>query len=276
MVVKPSFAWSDDHGETWTSGNVVIDVPLSFRHRPYVKYTSNGRDTIHLLYTDGHPRNFDNSVYHVFYRDGMLCHSDGTPIRALAEGLREPREGTCVFQGDANDVGWVSDTHLSADGRPHVVFSVQKDSAGLRSGHESAGHDHRYHYAWWSGRGWHDHEIAFAGRRLYVGEDDYTGNICLDPDRLDAVFISTDADPVSGQPLISTADNLRHYELFRGETADGGESWRWQPITSNSTVDNLRPIVPKRNAENTVLLWFRAKYHSYRNYQTEVVMLMLR
>ena len=48
-----------------------------------------------------------------------------------------------------------------------------------------------------------------------------------------------------------------------------------QPVVFTA-VDNLRPIVPKRNAENTVLLWFRGKYHSYRNYQTEVVMLMLR
>jgi len=52
---KPSYAWSDDLGTTWQSGHVVIDVPVAFRHRPYVKYASNGRDTIHLLYTDGHP-----------------------------------------------------------------------------------------------------------------------------------------------------------------------------------------------------------------------------
>ena len=40
---KPSVAWSDDGGERFTSGNVVIDVPAAFRHRPYVKYASDGR-----------------------------------------------------------------------------------------------------------------------------------------------------------------------------------------------------------------------------------------
>ena len=39
---KPSYATSDQGGRNWTSGNVFIDVPSRFRHRPYVKYTSNG------------------------------------------------------------------------------------------------------------------------------------------------------------------------------------------------------------------------------------------
>jgi hypothetical protein len=252
---------------------VVIDLPTAFRHRPYVKYASNGRDTIHLVYTDGHPRNFNNNIYHVIYRDGKLCRSDGTPIRPLTDGLLEPEEGTCIFRGDLNNVSWVSDTHLSAEGRPYVVFSVQKDNAGLPSGNKAAGQDHRYHYARWDDREWHEQEIAFAGTRLYVGEDDYTGNICLHPDRLDTVFISTDADPVTGKPLISKADNRRHFELFCGHTVDGGKAWQWRSITRDSTVDNLRPIVPKWTADNTVLLWFRGKYLSYRDYQTEVVML---
>ncbi len=272
---KPSFAWSDDLGAAWQSGNVVIDVPQKFRHRPYVKYTSNGRDTIHWVYTDGHPRDFDNSVYHVYYRDGKLYRSDDTPIRQLSEGLRDPGEGMCLFRGDANNVGWVSDVHVSTKGGPYVVFSVQKDSGGLRSGDPLSGKDHRYHYAYWDGRAWQDHEIAYAGTRLYAGEDDYTGNICLHPDRLDTVFISTDADPLSGKPLISQADRQRHYELFRGQTADGGKSWQWEPITRDSGVDNLRPIVPQWNSENTLLLWFRGTYRTYRDYQTEVVMLKL-
>ena len=48
---KPSYAYSDNDGETWQAGNIVINVPTERRHRPYVKYASNGVDTIHLLYT---------------------------------------------------------------------------------------------------------------------------------------------------------------------------------------------------------------------------------
>lgn len=40
---KPSYAWSDDDGESWRTGSVFINVPAEFRHRPYVKYASNAR-----------------------------------------------------------------------------------------------------------------------------------------------------------------------------------------------------------------------------------------
>jgi hypothetical protein len=87
---KPSWAWSEDSGETWKPGKVFINVPLKYRHRPYVKYASNGVDTVHVAYSDGHPRNFDNSIYHIAYRAGKLWRSDGTQIRALDEGLKSP------------------------------------------------------------------------------------------------------------------------------------------------------------------------------------------
>ena len=172
-------AWSDDGGERFTAGGVVIDVPAAFRHRPYVKYASDGHGTVHLAYTEGHPRDFDNSVYHLYYRDGKLHRSDGTVIRTLAEGLRDPVEGTRIFQGDARNVAWVADLELDGQGRPFVAYSVQKDSAGLPPG--QGGGDHRYRIARWTGTAWEDHEIAFAGTRLYAGEDDYTGGIALVP-----------------------------------------------------------------------------------------------
>ncbi len=128
---KPSYAFSDDLGETWQSGNVVIDVPSEFRHRPYVKYASNGQDTIHLFYTEAHPRDFDNSAYHVFYKDGNLYRSGGSLLRSLKEGLRKPEEGTLIFQGNPDNVAWVSDIHLDSAGHPYVAYTVQKDSAGL-------------------------------------------------------------------------------------------------------------------------------------------------
>ncbi len=266
---KPSYAYSDDYGETWTSGNVIIQVPAKFRHRPYVKYASNGLDTVHFFYTDGHPRDYDNSVYHIYYRQGRLYRSDGTLIRSLREGLKKPAEGTRVFAGDPNNVAWVCDLALDEQGRPVGVYSVQKDSAGLPRG--QGGEDIRYGYARWTGTRWVKHEMAHAGSRLYAGEDDYSGLAALDPDDLSTVYISTNAQPVTGEPLISKTDGKRHYEIFKGVTADGGASWKWTAITRNSTVDNLRPIVPKWDRDHTALLWLRGVYHAYTNYSLEVV-----
>jgi len=158
---KPSVAWSDDGGETWTKGGVVIEVPAQFRHRPYVKYASNGHDTVHLVYTEGHPRDFDNSLYHVYYRAGALHRSDGTAIRPLAEGLRDPVEGTRIFEGDARNVAWVADVELDAQAFPFAAYSVQKDSAGLPP--RQGGADHRYRLARFTGRGWEDGEILTSG-----------------------------------------------------------------------------------------------------------------
>jgi hypothetical protein len=270
---KPSYAFSDDLGQNWTSGNIAIDFASSFKHRPYVKYASNGKDTIHLLYTNAHPRNFNNNVYHIFYRDGMLYRSDGSKIRSLKEGLGNPGEGTLIFRGDSNNIGWTSDLHLSEDGRPYAACTVRKNSEGQRT--EEFGNDLRYRYAWWDGKKWHDQEIAYAGTRLYPREYDYTGNICLNPDNLDEVFISTDADPVTGKALISAADGKRHYEIFRGVTDNGGKSFSWEALTKDSPFDNLRPMVPKWNKQQTLLLWYRGVYRTYTDYETEVVAAVL-
>ncbi|MBI3279273.1 MAG: BNR-4 repeat-containing protein [Acidobacteria bacterium] len=266
---KPSYAWSEDEGESWKAGNVYIDVPTRFKHRPYVKYASNGADTVHMFYTDGHPRNFDNSAHHIFYRGGKLHTSDGKVIRGLAEGLKQPEEGTRVFQGDANNVAWVSDIHLDGAGRPYVAYSVQKDSAGIPP--RQGGEDHRYRYARWDGSKWQDFEIAHAGRRLYPGEDDYTGNIALDPQDPNTVYISVDVDPRTGQPLASAADHKRHYEIFRGATHDGGRSWAWTPLTRNSSADNIRPIVPVWKSDQVAVIWLRGTYRAYTDYDLDVV-----
>jgi hypothetical protein len=266
---KPSVASSDDEGESFSSGGVVIDVPAAFRHRPYVKYASDGQDTVHLVYTEGHPRDFDNSLYHVFYRKGALHQSDGSAIRPLAEGLRDPAEGTRIFQGDPRNVAWVTDVELDTERRPYVVYSVQKDSAGLPPG--EGGADHRYRFARWTGRAWDDREIAYAGSRLYAGEDDYTGGAALVPGDPSRVFISTDAHPATGAPLVSAADGKRHHEIFRGASTDGGRSWRFEPVTRDSSADNLRPIVPRCELRGEVLLWLRGRYRSYTDYELEVV-----
>jgi hypothetical protein len=271
---KPSLAWSDDEGFSFKSGGIVIDVPAAYRHRPYVKYASDGNETLHLAYTEGHPRNFDNSLYHVYYRDGVLHRSDGSSIRPLAEGLRDPVEGTRVFQGDPANVAWVIDLELDLEGRPLVAYSVQKDSAGLPPG--QGGSDHRYRLARWTGKAWHDREIAFAGTRLYAGEDDYTGGVALVPGDPTRVFVSTDADPATGAPLVSAADGKRHWEIFRGVTTDDGRSFRFEPVTRNSTADNLRPIVARTPGRDELLLWLRGRYRSYTDYDLEVVGLLPR
>ena len=95
------------------------------------------------------------------------------------------------------------------------MYSVQLGSAGLPTG--QGGTDMRYRYARWDGTAWRDRPLAYAGTRLYSGEDDYTGLAVLDPTDPSVIYISTNANPTTGAALTSTADGKRHWEIFRGE-----------------------------------------------------------
>jgi hypothetical protein len=52
---------------------------------------------------------------------------------------------------------------------------------------------------------------------------------------------------------------------------DNGATFTWAPITQGSTVDNLRPIVPKWDVNHTALLWLKGTYTSAQAYQFTVV-----
>ena len=95
---------SDDLGGSWKVVGRLIDDGNGNRVRPYVKYASNGRSTIHFIFTEGHPRNENNSVYHACYRAGGLYRSDGELIHELTEGPIRSSQATRIFEGDANNV----------------------------------------------------------------------------------------------------------------------------------------------------------------------------
>jgi BNR repeat-containing family member len=275
--LDPNYLLSDDDGRTWRYGGRLFLGRGGYS--PYAKYATNGRDTIHIVATEDHPRNFDNSLYHAFIRGGSLHYSNGqviAPLPASSNTTLHAWDLTRIFQGGPTNVAWMTDVQLDAAERPVVLFTVQRDGAGLPMG--AGGMDHRFCYARWTGGQWAVHEIAYAGNRLYPGEDDYTGLGAIDPQNCGIVFISTDADPVSGKPLISKANFRRHHELWRGISDDGGKSWKWSAVTANSSTDNLRPLVPAWNDprhQRTALVWMRGAYRVNRGEWTTKVMLTL-
>ncbi len=268
---NPNYLLSDDDGRTWRYGGKLFDGLHGYS--PYVKYASNGRDTIWFVATEDHPRQFGNSLYVAFLRGGKIYGCDGTlvaPLSTTTSAVVRPWDFTKIYQGGANNTAWMTDIRLDKKENPAVLFTVKMDSAGTTRGH--GGDDIRFHYARWDGGQWQENEIAYAGKRLYAGEDDYTGLGAIDPQDISVIYLSSDADLVSGAPLVSAADNLRHHELFRGKTSDGGKTWKWIPITANSTVDNLRPLVPVWDGQRTALVWMRGSYTNNRGtWTTKVV-----
>src|SRR2546425_8002041 len=121
------------------------------------------------------PRDYDNSLYHAFIRDGAIYLSDGTRRGKLSETTETDLNAwdlTKVFQGDPDNVAWMCDLELDAAQRPYVVFTVQKDGRGLPRG--QGGFDHRFEYARWGGSAWRGDEIAHARRGGDARGEGYT------------------------------------------------------------------------------------------------------
>lgn len=252
---------SDDHGDSWTYGGPLL-VEGSRHDRPYLRYASNGKQ-IHLLSTDRHPRNYDNSIYHGYIENDRLHNSRGEVVdeSLLGGDAVAPSALTAVFltgssfDGTTMRRGWTVDVAIDATGQPYAVFQARANDDPL---------DHRYFYGRFDGDRWSVHPLAKAGGYLYAGEPDYTGLVALDPNDPDRLYLSTKIDPRSDA-------DLAHYEIFLGVTADRGATWQWTPITQDSSADNLRPIVPAWDTAHTALLWMRGTYSTYVSYNLEIV-----
>ena len=261
----PTVVTSEDEGLTWGDPVQVIDSGLEKRHRPYASYADDGDATIHVVFTNGHPRRFGNSIYHVALRDGVFYRADGTLIQALADGPVTPSQcdeiyrGSMTFDGpkDADSVpgaAWASSIMVDQHGHPHLAYSVHHDIT-----------DHRYRIASWTGERWLDREVAYAGNGLYAKESSYTGLITLDPRDPSYVLISTDVNPHTGEPT-------GQYEIYRASIGpdDDRSLIAWQAVTTQSPVHNLRPLIVYNN-DRRIILWQRGNFVTFRDYQLDVV-----
>jgi len=284
LYFNPTVFTSIDGGSTWSAPQRFIATG-SGGVRPYVKYCSDAVERIDFLYTDGHPRNDANSLYHLYYQRGAFYQTDGTFVRAFADLpiLHDSdQRGSVIYQysdtpqSDPNQWiptgrSWCWEIASQSNGAPVCVFTVQCD---LVTG-PTSGIDDRiyYYYARWTGSAWQKRFIAHAGRPLYVAEDDYAGGICVDPQDPNVVYISSNAEnpfnlgDTTNVPLRANS----RYEIWRGVTSDGGLTFSWTQITTNSTQDNLRPYIPRRNGGEPCVLWFRGTYNTYTSYSGSIV-----
>ncbi|AXT60558.1 T9SS C-terminal target domain-containing protein [Aquimarina sp. AD10] len=236
--------------------------------RPYVKYTSNTINRIDFFFTDGHPRNANNSLYHCYYQtnsngnQGSIYQTDGTFIATLQSVINgTPIDVSKVnklytFGSDGTNArAWTHSINYDTNGRPVVTYSKQININSIT-----------YHYARWTGSQWNNYFVSDAGKGLYNGEDDYTGIITSNPYNTNEIFMSSNRNPITG------IENNR-YEIYSATTVNGGNSWNWTAITTNSPKDNLRPFIPKgiTNANDRVALWFYGDYITYENYNTKIV-----
>ncbi|MDR2983150.1 MAG: BNR repeat-containing protein, partial [Puniceicoccales bacterium] len=304
----PCFITSDDLGQTWSTSNYLINAGNT-NVRPYVKYASNYKDRIDVLYTDDHPKPTQNSLYHFYIKGGKIYKTDGTTLKTAANPAIERtlanlpilhdsgERGTVIYQySDVTTTNydnyipggraWCSDIVYDKNGNPVCVFSVQLKKTSQSSNADWDQSREFYYYARFDSttNQWKKRLIAYGGRPLYNDQQHYSGNIALDPENPDIVYISTNAAlpfaltvdlaPTNFYQSIPLAENAR-YEIWRGALTDeadaaGDIAFDWTPMTQNSIKDNFRPYVPRNSPYAESLVYFYGTYTTYTNFSTEV------
>lgn len=257
---KPTMARSSDGGLTWSDAKPVFSTPgLPPGNRPYAKYASNNKDRIHMLFTDGHPRDEKlNCVYYLCYRDNAFFKADGTRIGGIDDLPIPPSKADKIYQAtQSGGRGWIWDITFDAQDRPVVAYTRLPDEK-----------DHRYHYARWNGKAWTDTELCKAGAwfpQTPAGkrerEPHYSSGLAIDPLHPDTVYLTR---PVEG---------VR--ELEKWTTADGGLTWKSKAVTRGSKHDNIRPYVIRDHGNGgPTVLWqnLSGRYIHYTDYRCSILM----
>jgi rhamnogalacturonyl hydrolase YesR len=268
LGTSPNYLYTNDHGSSWNLEGRLTSTPLVGYVAGYYKYWGNNSDRIDFLGTEAHPRDNDNSLYHGYRQGrsnynsyGQVIDSDATDRSAqdIVKYTQVFATGT-TLNGLRLEHLWNADLVRYDDGTVAAIGTARVSGTG------SSDPDKRLLYFRFDGNSWKTTYLAQAGTKLYDSEQDYTGLGALDPNDPNVIYISTPYNPNTDQ-----GDYYGKKEIWKGVSCDNGASFTWEPVTANSTMDNLRPVVPKWDENNTALLWMRGDYHSAQNYDTEIV-----
>ena len=275
-TVTPNISYSDDWGVTWTyMGRLNSPVGGATYSNFYHKFRGNGVDRIDFIGVEQHPRNYNNSVFHGYIKGGKGYDSYGNVVDDNLYNQDAPsiQAYTPVFTAASPQLagtyhtGWTNEIELDKDGYPVCLYQTRygTDPWGDGSGQNNIGAaDHRFFYARFNGTSWTSTELCKMGHGLHSPEQDYLPMGCIHPDDANVIYIGTPYDPRDDSAL-------GHIEIFKGVTSDKGLTWDWTQITIDSTVDNIRPAIPKWDANNTAVFWTRGSYPGQENYDFVVV-----
>jgi hypothetical protein len=270
---SPGLLSSTDDGKSWSFYGRITASPQQGYVAGYYKYWGNGVDRIDWVGTDAHPRDADNSLWHGYIKGGQVYDSFDKAVDTNVKDKtgQNVDKFTAVFKTGTTINGvrlehmWNHDIMRYADGTIVVL------GQGRVSGTGSDDPDKRHIYSRFDGTAWTTTYLVKSGTKLYSDEQDYTGLSAAHPDNPNVIFVSTPYDPRDDKTM--SANKKR--EIWQGTTCDGGKTFTWTPVTQNSSVDNIRPVVPKWDTSHTALLWMQGTYRSAQDYTMKIVGLLL-
>jgi hypothetical protein len=277
---SPTFLTSTD-GQSWSYyGRLTKSKQIGYV-AGYYKYWGNNTDRIDFCGTEAHPRDYDNNLWHGYVQDGKVYNSTGEVIDSSLKdtdttttNAKDISAFTQVFKtgsslgGVALEHAWNLDMVRYDDGTIVILGQGRaKGTCGTTEGYgkTNCDPDKRILYFRFNGTSWKGTYLVKAGPKLYSTEEDYIGAGALHPDDPHTIFISSTYDPRDDKTQTSKR------EIYQGTTCDNGVTWQWTPITKNSTVDNIRPIVPKWDSMHTALVWMKGTYTTAQSYSMQIV-----
>jgi len=278
ISTSPAMLSSSDGGNTWNLYGRLTATPTVGYVAGYYKYWGNGTDRIDFVATQAHPRDDKTSLFHGYFKGGKLYDSTDkvidetasdttaqnidkfTQIVAHGASIKTPGGMIPLYRFWNHDIVRYDDGSIVVMGQGRADYP---DSTPDKTGPDP---DKRLIYARWDGKAWTVTYLVKAGPKLYADEQDYTGLGAVHPDNPNVIFLSSTFDPRTDIQVPS-----KKHEIFMGVTCDKGATFKWAPITENSTKDNLRPVVPKWDASHTFLLWERGDYITAQTYKTEII-----
>ena len=266
VSTSPNFLVSSDNGDTFSYYGRITETPANGYVRGYYKYWA----TAPIASTSSAPKPTRETSTTASGTPTTRVESYTAPTaRSLTTTLatRPPRAlPSSQRSWDRNDDqrvrlehAWQHDVVRYDDGTLAVLWQARVTGTG------SDDPDKRMLYARYDGTSWKLTYLVKAGKKLYPDEEDYTGLSALHPDNPNIIYVSVTTDPRDDKTALSK------HEIFQGVTCDNGATWKWAPLTMGSTMDNLRPVVPKWDANHTALLWMRGTYRTAQDIQMSIV-----
>jgi hypothetical protein len=272
----PGVLSSTDDGASFSYYGRLMSTTQKGYVAGYFKYWGDNTGRVDFVGTEAHPRDFDTSLYHGYISNGMVYDSTGKVMDASLHDSSSTQTTsvditgfTPVLKTGTSLSGtplcrlWNHDIMRYADGTIAVLGQGRANSCtSTPSGSDP---DKRMFYSRFDGTSWKSTYLVKAGSHLYSDEEDYTGLSALDPDDPHIIYVSSTYDPRDDKTTTPK------HELYEGVTCDNGATWKWTPLTQNSSVDNLRPIVPKWDASHKALLWMQGTYTSAQSMNMKIV-----